>query len=175
MMKGFTLVELLLTLVILGILMGGIYVVFNISQLASNEDMALLSLQQQGRQAMDGMTREIRKSKSGLSDITITTPGPNSGAVIIFKIPSNSYCFKYSVNNNRIIREIINCTTAAQLKQQILANDMNSLNFSRSGNTVEIKLSLKKTVRRRDLCFPNPCETPPVLPKTLTEKVRLRN
>jgi len=151
--------------------------VLNIADLNWSLGGGLLGLQQQARQAMDGMVREIRQNKP--SDIKITDvggTGVNPGPVINFKIPDSTYCFRYSLSNNQIIRQVLDCAippAQLQLAQQVLANDINSLNFSRSvdGKVITIQLRAKKTVRQRDLCFPSPCNPP----QSLTEEVKIRN
>lgn len=163
--------EILVSVAILGLLIAGIFAVLNIAEMSWHSDMGLLDLQQQARLAMDGMVREIRQNKA--SDIIIPD---NSGVEIKFKIPDSPYCFKYSLNNYEILRDISDeCLpfTSLLLEPKVLANDINSLNFSLSGNIVEIQLRAKKTVQRRELCFPVPCDS--VSPKSLIEQVRLRN
>lgn len=179
MKKGFTLVEILVSIAILSFIVAGIYTVLNMANKTYDEDMGLVDLQQQARQAMDGMTREIRQNSS--SDIIITdgdgTVG-NPGPVINFKIPNSSYCFRYSLNSNhQLVREILICSPESLLSQQALANNIDSLSFSRSGtgiNTiVEISFNSEKTSSLgRTLCFPSPCEDPR---RILREKVWLRN
>jgi prepilin-type N-terminal cleavage/methylation domain-containing protein len=170
MKRGFTLVEILVSSAVMAVIAGVIYAVLDIGNLSGRQDAGLIDLQQQARLCMDGMTREIRQNKA--ADITISDPGPASGAEITFKVPGSSYCYNYSLSNGRVIRRILNCADSAELAQAAIANDINSLEFSISVNLVEIRLSAAKTVNKRQLCFPAPCETPA---KTLREKVRLRN
>ena len=61
-MRGFTLVEVLVSLLILSIVLAGIFAVLNVGQMNWNSSMSSLDLQQQVRQAMDGMSKEIRQS-----------------------------------------------------------------------------------------------------------------
>jgi prepilin-type N-terminal cleavage/methylation domain-containing protein len=175
-MKGFTVIEVLISIVIMSIVIGGLFMVLNIADLNWSLGGGLLGLQQQARQAIDGMVREIRQNKP--SDIKITDVGGtevNPGPVINFKIPDSTYCFRYSLSNNQIIRQVLVCAIPpTQLAQQVLANDIDdSLAFSRSvdGKVITIQLRAKKTVSQRNLCFPGPCDPA----QFLIEQVKLRN
>lgn len=150
-MKGFTLVEILVSVAILSFVVAGIFMVLNIADKSWHSDMGLLDLQQQARQAMDGMVREIRQSDS--SDITIT----NNGGRVEFYIPDVSNAISYYLENNQIIREHPLST------KKILANDVNSLNFSLLSQVLEIQMEARKTVLQRELSL------------SLKEKARLRN
>lgn len=169
MRQGVTLIEILVSTLILSFLIAGIFSILVIQDKTYNEEMSLVYLQQQARISMQGMTREIRQTKQ--SDIVITSPGPLSGQVIRFKIPNETYCLRYSLNNNKVIREIIDCSLGTALQQRTLANNVNSLNFSLLSNSVEIKFRLTKSVRGRTLCFPVDCNSG----QFLTELVKLRN
>ncbi|MFZ2357152.1 MAG: prepilin-type N-terminal cleavage/methylation domain-containing protein [Candidatus Omnitrophota bacterium] len=162
-MKGFTLLEVMISLVILSVLIAGIFGVLNISDKTYHNDMGLLELQQQVRQAMDGMVKELKQSKA--SSITIS----NAGARIDFKVPTDlttspvtyTSFIAYYRSGNQILREFPAGTT------KVLANDINALTFSLTGNMLQVQLSAQQTVRQRVLTFP--------LTGFLTQKVRLRN
>lgn len=173
-MRGFTLVEILVSVLILGLLFAGIYGVLNVGSIIYREDINLVELGQQVRQAMDAMVKEIRESKS--SEITII-----SGNTISFKVPPAVYGDPWvgpisyyrdvnDANNDGVVNQIIREYPAGTRK--ILANDITVLSFSVSGDLAEIQLAAQKTVRNRELCFPAPCAEPP---KTLKERVKLRN
>jgi prepilin-type N-terminal cleavage/methylation domain-containing protein len=172
-MRGFTLVEILVSVVILAFLFAAIYGVLNIGNIIFKDDMTLVQLQQQARQAMDGMIREIRQAKRETGrPITITL----DGSEIEFYIPSFSNPISYyrdvnDVNNDGIIDQVIREYPPQIYK--ILANDITALNFSNPGYVVGIQLAAKLAARGRELCFPVPyCND---TSKTLKEKVRLRN
>ncbi len=168
-MRGFTLVEILVSVVILGFLFAAIYGVLNIGNIIFKDDITLVELQQQARQAMDGMIREIRQAGRPIT----VTPG---GSKIEFYIPSFSNPISYyrdvnDVNHDGIIDQVIREYPPQIYK--ILANDITALNFSNPGHVVEIQLAAKLAARGRELCFPVPyCND---TSKTLKEKVRLRN
>lgn len=171
---GFSLVEILVSILILTFIAAGVFEIFILGDRTYFMDMGLLDLQQQARQAMDGMTREIRQTDN--SDIII------SNSTIEFIIPNNitsgstTYYdpIDYYRNGNNIMRE----HPVGTLK--ILASDINSLSFccENSDGTVcdnncnnrhilKIQLSAQKTAKGKVVSFP--------VNGTITEKVRLRN
>lgn len=174
---GFTLIEILLSIIILSILIAGIFAVLRIGDMSWQSDMGLLDLQQGVRQAIDGMTRETRQGRP--TDITITPHGVTPGDTIQFLIPDSVNTIQYSLQNEQIVRQHAGTNT-------VLANNINSLSFClwdgvdccdttlencSSAHILEIQLRAEKTVLERTLCFPYPCNPP----RFLTEQVRLRN
>jgi prepilin-type N-terminal cleavage/methylation domain-containing protein len=172
-MRGFTLAEILVSALILGFLFAAIYGVLNVGNIIYKDDITLVELQQQARQAMDGMIREIRQAKREAGRlITITL----DGSKIEFYIPSFSNPISYyrdvnDVNDDGIIDQVIREYPPQIYK--ILANDITALSFSITGDVVGIQLAAKLSARGRELCFPVPyCND---TSKTLKEKVKLRN
>jgi len=156
-MKGFTLVEILVGVLILSFFMLGSFSVLHIGETTCNTDLGLLVLHQQARLAMDGMIRELRQTNPPRISFI-------SADEIIFSIPSEIIGaewigpIRYYLDsiNNQIIRE----HPAGTLK--IVANDVNSLSFTLHGDILNIQLTCAKRVHR-DLLF------------SLEEMVRLRN
>ncbi len=160
--KSFTLIEILVVIVIFAFIIGGLFAILNVANISWHSSMGLVELQQSVRQAIDGMTREIRQLKRETGrDITV-----GSGS-ITFYIPEYSDPIRYRLENNQIIREYPAGTT------KILANGITSLTFccwvasctsdcSTSG-ILQIVVQADKTVWGKTLSF------------ALTEKVRLRN
>lgn len=151
LVRGFSLVEILVCIVILGIIIAAIFMVSNAANMSWDAFSAMLDLQQQARQAMEGMIREVRQSRP--LDITIT----NLGGRINFFVPTSPQSVSYYLQSNQIIRE----HPLGTLK--VLANDINSLSFSLAAFILEIQLEARRIVRQRTLSF------------LLREKVRLRN
>ena len=157
-MKGFTLVEVLVSILILSFLFAAIVGVLNIGNMTYNIDLTLLGLQQQARLAIDGMTRELRQTKASKissvseSEITFSIPPATYGSDWIGPIR-----YYFDTEDNRIIREYPTGT------EKIVANDINSLNFALNNNLLNIQLTCARIVHQRDLSF------------SLTEQVRLRN
>lgn len=180
-LKGFTLVEISVSALILSLIVVGIFAVLNVANISWYSDMGLVDLQQQVRRAMDSMVNEIRESKS--SEITFA----DGNTKIIFKIapsvygdpwvgPINYYRDINDTNSDGVTNQIIR--EYPQNTRRTLANGITALSFSLNQDVitgkylVEILLAAKKTVQEKELCFPAPCEDPQ---KTLKETVRLRN
>ena len=175
MTKGLTLIELMVSVVILSFLTLCIFSLLNIGDLSWRTDMGLLDLQQQARQAMHGMVRELRQGiNTSVNNVTIT-----NGTMIEFYVYNVTNSIAYYLQQDRIIREHPSGTT------RVLATDIDSISFCccqqdtdcdpsecnsnctfpGSPNAADIKIHITagKTVKFRNLSF------------DLTEKVKLRN
>jgi prepilin-type N-terminal cleavage/methylation domain-containing protein len=148
--KGFTLVELLVSSLLFSIICGIVFLVFNTANSAGFANFDFIDLQQQARQAIDGMSIEIRQNPAanpinitdGCSKITFTDAGDS---------------ISYYLNGSQIIREYPLNTTI------VIANNISSLCFTSSGTTVLISLNATKNTRGRSQTF------------SLQEKVMMRN
>ena len=163
-LSGFTLVEVLVAAVVLSLLLTGALAVLNISNATWNIDMGLVELQQQTRQAMAGMVKELRQA--GSVNITTITPTQED---IDFSIPgsgTNRIRYYLDVNVGQILREYPDGSGATI----VLANNIITLKFSGS-DPVQIQLRAQKTVRGRTITFPGTA----AVPEDLIEKVKLRN
>jgi prepilin-type N-terminal cleavage/methylation domain-containing protein len=162
-MKGFTLVEILVSAMILSFLAAGMFMVLHIGTISSGADLGLLDLQQQARLAMDGMTRELRHADI----ININSPcvSPSS---ITFNAPSGinpttwtgPITYQLDINQNQILRLP---DAATGLPQKVIGNYVNNLIFCLNGDILTIRFTCQKTVRQRNLTV------------SLDEQVRLRN
>ena len=84
-MKGFTLFEILVTVLIFTFIIGGMYGVLSISTTNYNTNLVSLNLQRQVRQGMSRLIREIRQAylssildkDQNRSSITFNTPDAN--------------------------------------------------------------------------------------------------
>jgi prepilin-type N-terminal cleavage/methylation domain-containing protein len=152
--KGYTLVEVFISIAILSLIVGAVYVVLNFGTVSWHSEVGLLVVHQQARQAIDGMSREIRQSKE--SDITINVAGDR----IDFFIPDSTNSISYYISSGQIVREHPIGT------QRVLLDGVTSLDFSPnpfSGDTVQIDITATRVVFGRSLSV------------SLTQKVRLRN
>ncbi|MGE5197463.1 MAG: type II secretion system protein J [Deltaproteobacteria bacterium] len=185
-MSGFSLIEIIITSAILSFMVLGIYATLNVADMAWNVDMGILELQQEARQALDGMAREIRQAKP--TDVTIG----EGGTTVQFKVPIDitadpevySDTIKYSLNGcNQIIRkypasDMADCDAcnANTGPCKILGNDITALSFQcvggvdcASSRILQIQVRANKTVKGKPLSFPPSADNP------FTEQVRLRN
>jgi hypothetical protein len=95
-MRGFTLVEGLVSLGVFFIIMGGVYAVLNAGSWVFFEDSQRIDLQQQVRLGVDGMSRELRQSNRsslvlvGSDDLTFSV---------------RNYTVRYFLDDNQIKRE----------------------------------------------------------------------
>lgn len=151
--RGFTLVEILVCLLILSVSMAGIFMVLNVGDIAFNLDIGMLELQQQARQAMDSMVRELREAQ----DLTVTVINQDSDRVSFNTSSEAGISYYRDANNNQIIREF------PQQTKKVLANNIAYFKCAFTNPLLEVRLRADKAVRQKALTF------------SLAEKVRLRN
>ena len=163
--RAFTLLEVLVSALILSLLILGICGVLNVGNMTYLMDIGLLDIEQNTRQAMDAMVRELRASSavnidnSDSSHITFTTP------------QFSGIEFRYIDSNNDSVRDRIIRQRGSETK--VLANEISNLCFcwdaannncrTDCSNLFTIRIRAAKTVRQRPLTF------------TLIEQVRSRN
>lgn len=156
---GLTLIEILVSVLIFSFLVIGIMGVLNVGNLAFPVDTAWVDLQQQARQAMGAMTKELREG----SNIQITVINTNSDQITFNTIDKTGVKFYRDindVNNDGIVDQVIREESGTR---KVLANYIARLKFSLVASVIRIELRADQTVRQRPLSFP------------LTEQVRLRN
>ena len=160
--KGFTLVEVMVSVAILTLLIAGTYAILNIGNTTYFTDICLLDLHQGARQSMYYMVKEVRQAKAG--DVNIVALDADDDQ-ITFNTPDEDGIQYYrdlsDVNGDGIVKQIIREYPAGTYK--ILASDISSLRFIRDNYLLEIQLIADRTASGRNLSFP------------LTVKARLRN
>ena len=165
-MRAFTLVEVIIASCVFIMLVAAVFVVLNASDIAYNRDLVLLELQQQARQTMERIAKELREATtesigecidSKCSRITFTT------------LSETDIQFYRNPSNNHVIREYPAAT------QQAIGHHIDSLTFCcwhdngscdtacSSSNMVVVQLNASASVRGGSLSYP------------LRERVRLRN
>ncbi len=145
--RAFTLVEIAIATLMLFILLGAAVSVFTAADLNWGTDEALVSIQQDLRQALDGMSRELRQAS--LASVTTGT------GTVSFTIGANS--ITYSLSGTQVIRTHPAGTT------MVLCNNVSALSFVRSGNIVTVQITGTRSVQDR------------VVTLSATEQVRVRN
>ena len=151
MNKGFTLVELLVTTLIFSFMLMCFYSVLNVGRTHYFIDIGLIDLQEQERNALDRIVREVRAS----SATTITTISSTSDR-ISFNIPGSTG-IQYFLSGAQLIRQDPNGL------QRIIAYNITRLKFTATGTLLQIQLQADQTVLSKALSV------------AMTEEVRLRN
>jgi len=159
-MKGFTLVEFLVSAVILSIIVIGIYGVLNVGNIMYYSDIGLLELQQNARQGMEKMINELREA----SNIQISTLDDNSDQIVFnnYKgVGIEYYRDINDLNGDGIVNQIIRQDPSGS--REVLANNITRLKFLLSSPYLTIEVKAEKSVRQIPLSF------------SLKENVALRN
>jgi prepilin-type N-terminal cleavage/methylation domain-containing protein len=153
LMKGFTLLEILVSILIFCFIMGGMYGVVSISKTTYDVHSVSLDLQRQARQGMAWLVRDIRGATSSING------------------SSNNITFDTSDETH--VNYYVNATTS-QLERTSLSStlvigaiDITGLSVTNSSSFYKIELNASKTFnsggRNRTVTFP------------LSEKVQARN
>lgn len=159
-MKGISLLEVLITILIFAFISCGIYGVLNLGNITFSTDLTLLNLQHQARQGMEWMVRDIRQAIP--SSVVIS-----GGLRIDFNIPNDSDTISYYLNNGQLIRE----EPSGSEGRRIVANDINNLCFfcntcgdnCANPNSLQIRVDAYKVANGKPFSF------------FWKERVRLRN
>jgi len=161
--KGFTLVEVLITLVIFSVIFGAIHQIYIASQKAWDSDLSLLDLQQSIRPGLYSVVREVRAAS--LASIAMGAgcdhlATPENCDQVTFDTPSeNNIQFFHNSTDNQLIRQ------DSSANQRILASNITEAYFccahgdgncscDATHNTLEVRLQSEKSVWGRTLSFP---------------------
>lgn len=150
-MKAFTLVEMMVSSVIFGALFLALLGVFTFGNSAYQRDVSLLELQQNARNGMDRLLREVRESRASV----ITSVSAQNDR-ISFQTPTRTGV-QYYVNNGQLIREYPAGTP------HVIAGQISGATFSKNGKLLTIGLLAQRTYGEGVFSFP------------LRKTVRLRN
>jgi prepilin-type N-terminal cleavage/methylation domain-containing protein len=159
-MRGFTLVEVLVSAAILGVLAIGIYGVLNVGNIMYYIDIGMLELQQNARQGMDRMINELREA----SNIQISVLASDSDRIVFNSYKGTGiqyYRDINDVNSDGVVNQIIRQDPSGSRK--VLANGITRLKFSHSSPYLTIEIRADKTAKQRPLSL------------SLKEAVALRN
>ena len=152
-MRGFTLLETLITVVIFAFLVGGITQVLNVGNLTFPIDIGQMELQQQSRLAMQWMTRELRQASRVDSPVPVNADSDQ----VSFDSGGNSGIIYYLNASKQIIREFPSGS------RKILANNITRLKFTLANSLLKIEVGAAQTIMNKALIF------------SLKEQVKLRN
>lgn len=159
-MRAFTLVEVLIVALVFSFLAIGITQVMNLGNVTFPVDLGQMQLQQQTRQAIQWMTRELRQA----SNPVIGTGGNRITFDSFGDIGMSYYLDTGDANGDGLVNQIIREFPAGA--RRIVANNITGLIFTPDGapiRLIRIDVSAGRTVLGRALNF------------TLAEQVRLRN
>ncbi|MDD5097550.1 MAG: prepilin-type N-terminal cleavage/methylation domain-containing protein [Candidatus Omnitrophica bacterium] len=158
-MRAFTLVEVLIVALIFSFLALGITQVVNLGNVTFPVDLGQIQLQQQTRQAMQWMTRELRQASGPV------TTGSNRITFNSFSDAGLTYYLDTAdANGDGLVNQILREFPAGT--RRIMANNISSLTFTCDGppiRLIRIDVAAGRTILGRALDF------------SLTEQVRLRN
>ena len=149
--KAKTLIELMVALLIFSFMMLGFYTLINFANTRCFLDTTQVDMQQQARNGMDRIMREVREA----SAVTITVIDANSDK-ITFTTP-NEVGIQYYRSGTNLFREYPANTT------KIVASNIAYLKFTQTVDLLQIQIRADKALYGRTLSA------------LLTEKVRLRN
>ncbi len=185
---GLTFPELLIVLAIMAIVAGAVYTSSLMGGKLYFSSETYVHVQQQARQALDNMVRELRQA-----DGTITVAANQCtfqlalGYNLAAPCPANAVCIgaqdqngvtqsgwslRYQLNGTQLIREILNPAGVVQPGTRVLANDVSQLSFIYVGaptNTVTVQLQVQRTSAQL------PGGSLAAAPAPLITRVQLRN
>lgn len=151
--RGFTLAEVLVTFLILGLMTGAIFMVLNAGDIAFDVDMGMLEIEQQARQALDALARELRQGQ----DVVITVVNQDSDRLVFNTASDSGISYYRDLSSSQLVREYPAGTA------KVLANNIARFKCALTGNMLEIQIRADKTVRQKPIQF------------SLAQNLRLRN
>lgn len=135
---GYTLIELLLYVALLGILLSGVAALFGAVGDARVKNQTITEVNDQGRFAIDYMTRTVRNATS----ITVPALGA-TGASLSLVVPTGSLSpTVFSISNGVLqVQEGSNAAVALTSSDVVVSN-LTVKNVSRSGTSGVVQISL---------------------------------
>jgi prepilin-type N-terminal cleavage/methylation domain-containing protein len=156
-MKGFSLLEVLIAVVIFSLVIMGVYGVFSVANRNYAVDAALVELAQQTRQTMFWLTKDIREA----SALSITNIDSASDAISFNAIGETG--IQYYLDNNQLIREFPSGT------RRVVANNIARFRIARGNNPLDNNMLVLDLLAEKTLISGETLSSP------LRERVRLRN
>lgn len=152
---GYTLIEMLIVIAIVSLLFNAIFDVLNMGNNSFNTGSTQQIVENQARQGLDSMARELHKTNAGRvtfsdADTTITFKLPirydyvNDKGLIIWGAEGiENYKVRYTIVNNQVVRRVLDASDTL-ISQKVLAVDVQSLHFSLDVNLLTITLTAQK-------------------------------
>jgi len=149
--SGFTLIEAMVSILLLSFILLGVHGVLLTASASSGTDLVMVDMQQQARNAMARLVKEVREA----SVLMYTRMDTNSDRVI-FSTPAKQNV-QYYLSGNNLVREYPPGVT------NNVASNIFNLKFTRTGSLLQISLNADKVFMAKTVSFP------------LVANVRLRN
>ena len=186
--RGMTLFELLIVVVIFGVIMGVIFLAASSSQTSFLSTETAVYVQQQARQALSEMERELRQAGGAVATAVNQIEfqmnlGYNQAALCL----PNAVCWgardqagvgqsgwrvRYRLAGAQLLRELLDGAGTPQAGTRVLANDVTSLQFTYVGGTIRT-VTVQLQVQRLSPFLPGGGLA--VAPAPLVSRVKLRN
>lgn len=160
-MKAFTLIEVLVVALIFSFLAIGITQVMNLGNVVFPVDLGQMQLQQQTRQAIQWMTRELRQASTDPIDPVIGIGNNRITFDSFGDLGISYYLDTGDANGDGLVNQIIREFPAGS--RRIVANSITGLTFTFNDPLIRIDINAGQTVLGKNLTF------------ALVEQVRLRN
>jgi prepilin-type N-terminal cleavage/methylation domain-containing protein len=138
MKNGFTLVEVMVTTIIVGVIGVGFYGVLHTGSNTYYMDSNTLELQQQARNGLDRMVRELRQASAASAVITSSS---SSSYKVVFNTPTVTG-IQYYLTGTQLTREYPAGTKIT------IASEISYLKFTLSSPTLTIEIHAGKTFFR---------------------------
>ncbi len=137
---GYTLIEMLVVLAIVTLLFSAVFGVLTASNTSFNTSSARQTVENQARQGLDNMLRELYETSGGRVVLS------EGNSVITFKVPMGfdgsgnllwgaqgvqDYKIRYLIDNKQLVRRVLDATDNL-ISQKVLSTDAQSLNFALS-------------------------------------------
>lgn len=171
-MRSFTFVEAMVSTLVLGLIIAGIFMLLLISDRTYHTDVGLLDLQQFTRRAIEQMVEELRVGSgisisSGLNNITFNGSLCKSPCASINYSLSGNQLIRLCDGQSKIMASRINVLSFCWCHGSTCTPGVDCDNVQGTSNVIAIQLRSTNTIRGKTVNFP---ATGP-----MKEQVRLRN
>jgi len=186
--RGMTLFEMLVVLLLFSIITGAVFLAASSSQTSYLSTETAVYVQQQARQALSEMARELRQGGGAIATaINQIDFQMNLGYNQAAPCPPNAVCWgardqlgasqagwrvQYRLAGAQLLRELLDAVGNPQAGTRVLANDVTSLQFTYVGGTTRT-VTVQLQVQRTSAFLPGGALA--VAPTPLVSRVKLRN
>lgn len=186
--RGMTLFEMLVILLLLGVIVGIVLLTSVTNRTSYMSADAALHVQQQARQALAEMERELHQAGGTITPaVNQLDFQMNLGYNQIAPCPANAVCWggrdqagaaqagwgiRYRLDGVQLLREIVDAGGTVQPGTRVLANDVTTLAFTYSGAVAPKTVTVQLQVQRVSSQLPGGSVS--VAPTPLTAAITLR-